>query len=205
MLITFEKASTSLSPHFQNLWGMVDGAWKDYQTLIPAEARAIASTRSRASFVHDFMVKRAHKIAETNAGIHVSKYRMMFALVFSSGDDFIAMRLKKLDEDGISKNNPTIQSTDFRNQISIPGIPARHHLEIGYILNPTQDSISSIELVCPSGRGNYWMAEVTPADAKENLYNLWEQRGEEEQSSTGFIVKRRSIDIGEDNAANDSN
>lgn len=202
MLISFEEAHSALSDHFPRLWSVVDGGWRDYEVKIPADVKALASARSRASLVHDFMIKRAHDMADACNGVQVVKHRLMSTLVFQSAQGFIAMRLKKLDEDGISRNNPTKQVLDFRNQIEIPAIAAHYHLEIGYILNKTQDSISSIELVCPSGNKVYWMAEVTPAEVSENLFNLWEHRGEEEQQSTGFTVKRRRID-GDENDAKD--
>lgn len=197
MLISFDAAHGALSQHFPNLWSVVDGAWNDYQTKIPPDVRASASTRSRASLIHDFMVKRSLEIAETSSDVSFVRHRMMFALTFKSPEGFIAMRLKKLGENGVSKNNPTKQVDDFRNQAEIPGLDARYHLEIGYILSPAQDSIQSIELVCPSGAGVYWMAEVTPVTIRENIFNLWEHRGEEEQQSTGFTVKRRKIESDE--------
>jgi hypothetical protein len=193
MLIAFEDAHEVLSQYYSKLWSVVDGAWADYQAKIAADVRAIASTRSRASLVHDFMVKRALDMAEANSGMQPIWNRLLFALTIQSKHGFIAMRLKKLSEEGISRNNPTKQVEDFRNQEQIPGIDAKFHLELGYILNQNQDAIQSIELVCPSGRGIYWMAEVTPESATENVFNLWEHRGEEEQQSTGFTVKRRKI------------
>jgi hypothetical protein len=201
MLITFDAAHEALSQHFQTLWSVIDGAWNDYQTKIPDDVRAIASTRSRASLVHDFMVKRSLELEDTTSDVSSRKHRMMFVLIFKSNNGLIAMRLKKLDEDGISRNNPTKQVIDFRNQDIIPGLEARHHLEIGYILSSTQDHIQSIELVCPSGDGIYWRAEVTPVATRENVFNLWEHRGEEEQKGTGFTVTRREIRSDENESA----
>jgi hypothetical protein len=202
MLISFEDAHSALSGYFPRLWSIVDGAWVDYETKIPPEVRAVASPRSRASLVHDFMVKRSFEMAEACQGVSIVKHKLMFTLVFESAHGFIAMRLKKLGEDGTSKNHLTKQVIDFRNQIEIPGIGARFHLEVGYILNKTQDSINSIELVCPSGNKPYWMAEVTPLTVKENLFSLWEHRGAEEQEDTGFTVTRRRIEADENNASN---
>lgn len=192
-LITFEDANSALGSKFPSLWNVVTGAWDDYANFIPENVKALASPRSRASLVHDFMVQRSLTLAETELGVSCLKHRLMFVLVFETQKGYIAMRLKKLNEYGFSKNNPTRQVDDFKNQVEIAGIDAKHHLEVGYVLNPLQTGIQSVELVCPSGDGVYWMADMSPTQAKENLYNLWEHKGEEEQQSTGFTVKRRII------------
>jgi len=202
MLIPFDAAHEALLQHLPSLWSVVDGAWNDYQTKIPVDARAVASLRTRASFVHDFMVSRSLEMAEATSCVSSKWHRMMFVLIFESDNGLIVVRLKKLDEDGVSRNNPTKQVIDFKRQEAIPGLEADHHLEVGYILNPTQDHIQSVELVCPSGEGGvYWMAEVTPKATRENVFNLWEHRGEEEQQGTGFTVICRKIRSDEDESA----
>ena len=193
LLISLDAAHEALSRHFTTLWYVVDGARSDYQTKIPADMKAIASARSRASFVHDLMVKRAIEMSETTPGVSYSRLRMMFVLIFRSSNGIIAVRLKKLNEMGVSQNNPTKQVMDFRNQAIIPELEAHYHLEIGYILSPAQDRIQSIELVCPSGDNVYWMVEITPMGARENVFNLWEHRGVEEQRGDGFTVTSRRI------------
>lgn len=114
MLISFDAAHGALSQHFPNLWSVVDGAWNDYQTKISPEVRAMASTRSRASLVHDFMVKRSLEMAGISSSVSFVRHRLMFALTFQSSEGFIAMRLKKLGEDGVSRNNPTKQGLRTR-------------------------------------------------------------------------------------------
>ena len=68
-----------------------------------------------------------------------------------------------------------------------------------------QDVISSIVMVCPSGGAIYWMAEITPAGSRENVVNLWEHKGEEEQSGDGFVVRPRKVDDNDKDATTDSN
>jgi hypothetical protein len=143
--------------------------------------------------VHDFMVNRALLIANPAGQMWPNNYRGMFTLGLESTHGAIALRLKKFDSDALSKNNPTQQTNDFRQQTEITGVPAKFHLEVGYILTPTQDKIQSIELVCPSGAGNHWRAEITPVAMTEIEFQLWESQGEQEQSSTGFTVERRVL------------
>lgn len=204
MLIAFDAADAALSSKYSSLWAVASGGWTDYNSLVPAEVRAVASTRSRASLVHDFMVNRARKLAEIDQDICCIQHRLMFTLAIKASSGLIAVRLKKMDEFGLSRNNPTKQVEDFRNQKELAGIEAKHHLEIGYVLTPLQDAVRSIELVCPSGDGIYWMAEVTPHSAQENNYNLWEHRGEEEQKNTGFTVKRRTLGNGNENESSNT-
>ena len=205
MLISFSQANNVLLPYMPELCSLIHGAWNDYQVQISSNVQAILSTRSRASIVHDFMVKRAIEFAEGKNNVSFIRRKRMFVLIFKSEYGFLALRFKKRDKGGFSQNIPTKQVSDFKNQIPIHGIDVKHHLEIGYILTDMQDVISSIVMVCPSGGAIYWMAEITPAGSRENVVNLWEHKGEEEQSGDGFVVRPRKVDDNDKDATTDSN
>ena len=101
----------------------------------------------------------------------------MYVLVFSPPgfQGCIGIRLKKLDIDGLSKNQPTTQVQEFRDQMTLPGINASYHLEAGYVVDRFGSALASIDLVCPSGDGSYWKAEITPNVVNQNVANLFPQ------------------------------
>lgn len=192
-LISFESAQAALKPHYQKFWSVIDSAWNDWQQL-PPNLLTIASTRSRASVVHDFMVARANELVSIDGTIRSVYHRFMFALVIESSAGFIALRLKKLNEDGLSKSQPTQQVKDFQEQVTIEGIGAAHHLEVGYVLNHAQTSIQSIDMVCPSGLNSvFWKAEITPMSIDGRVDDLLGGSDPQASNDLGFTVKRRDI------------
>lgn len=203
-LISFENAQSILKPYYNPIWAVIDSAWKDWQQL-PPNALAKASPRTRASFVHDFMVSRATDLTFSDGTIRSVHHRSMFALVIESEAGFIALRLKKLNDDGLSKSQPTQQVRDFQEQVTIDGIGASHHLEVGYVLNHTQDAIQSIDMVCPSGlNAIFWKAEITPMSIEKRVSDLLDASDSQSSNDLGFTVKRRDIgDTG--NAATGTN
>ena len=175
MLIEFDIAYGALLPYFDRLWGVVNGGWGDWSTEISPKVRALASARTRACMVNDFMRDRGSRLAEQDADVKAVIRRQMFVLVFSPPDfpGSIGVRLKKLDEDGISSNQPTLQVREFRDQLALPGVQADYHLETGYVVDRFGSALTSIDLVCPSGEGIYWKAEIVPNDARQNVSNLF--------------------------------
>lgn len=48
----------------------------------------------------------------------------------------------------------------------------------------------SVDLVCPSGNGIYWKAEIVPNGANQNIANLFPQ--EEQQDTKDVKVRKKS-------------
>jgi hypothetical protein len=79
---------------------------------------------------------RGIRLTEEDRTIKFIIKKQMFVLIFNpeNFDGYIGIRLKKFDEDGLSKNQPTALVKDFRGQQRLPGIPADYHLEAQYFL-----------------------------------------------------------------------
>lgn len=135
MLIEFDVAHRALLPYLNSLRGVIEGAWKDWENEISPKVRSISHSRSRACMVNDFMKIRGIRLAEEDKSVKFITKKQMFVLIFApkNFDGCFGIRLKKFDEDGLSKNQPTSQVNDFCGQQSLPGIPADYHLEAGYI------------------------------------------------------------------------
>jgi len=177
MLIEYDNAYAALLPYFDRLWEVVNGGWGDWSGEIPAKVRAIATSRTRACMVNDFMRTRGSRLAETDPTVKAIISKQMFVLSISPPgfNGCIGLRLKKLTEDGFSKNQPTMQVQDFREQQTLPGIKADFHLEVGYVVDKFGSALNSIDLVCPSGEGIYWKAEIVPNGANQNVASLFSQ------------------------------
>lgn len=192
MLIEFNDAHHAMLPYFDRLWGVVHGAWGDLNSEISPKVRALSSPRTQACLINDFMRTRGSRLAEEDTTIRVVIKQQMFVLVFSPPNfgGCIGIRLKKLDENGLSKNQPTIQVQQFRNQRPLPEVKANYHLEAGYVLDRFGSALMSVDLVCPSGEGNYWKAEIAPNGVNQNIANLFPQ--EERQIMKDVQVRRKS-------------
>lgn len=192
MLIEFNDVYGAMLPYFDRLWGVVNGSWEDWEKEISPKVRALSSTRTRACLVNDFMRTRGSRLAEEDVTIRVAHKQQMFILVFSPQNfqGCIGIKLKKLDEDGLSKNQPTHQVQEFRGQLPLPEVNADYHLEAGYVVDRFGSALNSIDLVCPSGEGIYWKAEIVPNGANQNVTNLFPE--EKPQVMKEVKVRKKS-------------
>ncbi len=192
MLIEFDNAKMAMISYLGGMWQMIRGSVDDYETKISDEVRALNSPRTRASQIHDFMRMRGVRWSESDPTIQSIIHRQMFLLVFSPDgfDGTIGIRFKKLDEDGMSRNQPTKQVRNFRNQMPLPGVQAEYHLEAGYVLDQFGTSVHSIDWVCPAGSGIYWKAEIMPHGSEQKIFNFPDAKDYPQEE---IIVRRKSI------------
>lgn len=173
-LVDQAKAFKELEPHVEHLAAMVKGAWSDTKSLSP-EFRLVMTLRTEASAVHDFMLARASSYAAQVEGVRYFKRNLMHGLVINGK---YAIRFKKFDEEGISRNQPTAQVAKFRSQIALPGIDAAHHLEVGYITDDLGLNVADIRVTCPSGRGNSWSTSIMGKESVTVVADLFAQTDE---------------------------
>ena len=132
MLIKFEDAYKSLSPYFDRLWGAIHGGWEDWKREASPMLTALSTPRTQANVVSDFIRARARTLAEQDQTIRVHSPGDSFLLVLhpEGANASFGIRLKKLDANGLSKNQPTSQVFNFRNQKRLDGVGAAYHLEV---------------------------------------------------------------------------
>ena len=148
MLIEFDTAYKVMLPYFDRLWGVINGGWDDWNTELSPKVRALASTRTRACMINDFMRIRASRLTEEDETVKVAIRQQMFVLAFSPPElsGCIGIRLKKLGVDGLSKNQKTNQVQDYRNQLTLIGVDADYHLEAGYVVDRFGCALKSVDL-----------------------------------------------------------
>jgi hypothetical protein len=87
----------------------------------------------------------------------------------------VVIRLKKMDEDGKSRNYPTQQAMDYDAQRELPGLPLPPvRLTAGYWLDVTGQIINRVQVARPNGqRVPIWCAAVVPPDQRTAGERIW--------------------------------
>jgi hypothetical protein len=178
-LIEKDTALVDLGSHLIPLREAFLAAWADWQAL-PAEFKVNLTSTTRANIVHDRAVGHAAKLLDRH--VEIRDLSGLKALIF---DDQYAVRLKKLDNDLFSRNQPSDQVKDFRGQISLPGMELSHNLEFGYVLHSNQQEIVGTYLVCPNGSGHYWTMEVGDNAIKAQIIDMFDPSGKPTEDLPG--------------------
>ena len=172
-IVSQDQAVEELNEHLGALDTIIRGAWRDVESL-PTSCHIVMTARSRASLVHDYILARASEYASSAENVRYFTRQLMHGLVV---DGRYAIRFKKFDEDNRSRNQPTVQVTEFRGQIELDGIDATHHLEVGYITNALGTDIADVRIACPSGFGNAWAVSISDRGVETVLADLFPKDG----------------------------
>jgi hypothetical protein len=156
-LINQEEAMGILGPHISALRAIPLDAWDEYHAEMPESLLVTFCSRTRASAVHNLMVRNAAKYASSTDGVRLFERNKMVGITI---DGRLAIRFKKLDEESLSRNQPSQQVDDFRGQQILDGIDATHNLELGYVLNEEETEVLEVRIAHPTGQGVYWWATL---------------------------------------------
>lgn len=167
-LIERDNAVRTLFGELPEIRASILEGWGDW-TGLPAKQRAAATAGSRAGLVHDLIVDAACRRL-TSAYVMDSSGLKLF--IFRGT---IAIRFKKLDDGLCTRNQPTRQAEKFRGQQQLDGVPAKHYLDAGYVLDPSELAIGSIHIVCPNGEKPYWTIELHEDGYECKSLGLFEQ------------------------------
>ena len=137
-------------------------AWKQFADANPS-ARFPLTPRTMANFVNDHVVQEARIEFASVPGVSCFEERGLFALSF---DKKLLMRLKKADEDDLTRNYPTLQQKDVRSQqLIIEGWEEATWVNAAYHFTPTSDAIDRILITCLMTDYNLWSISIY--DARE--------------------------------------
>lgn len=130
------------------------------------------SARSQASCIYDHMAADADRRFGQRKGIRSIEIRGLRLWVF---DDHTVARLKKMDEDGRSRNYPTQQARAFDLNQELDGVPPKPtRVTVGYLLDPTGTMIQRVQVARPNGRYVDWCAAIVPTEARTLGSKIWE-------------------------------
>jgi len=119
------------------------------------------SARTRASMIHDLMVKHVRRRFDASDNVRCFVRRGLFHLDMGGA---VWLRFKKLDRNMRSSSIPTRQALSFLNvlQLELPGMPCPvSRLTAGYVLNPLGTAIDGAYVTCPLGSEIGWFIELT--------------------------------------------
>lgn len=165
-LVEHSTAIQDLNPYFGLIRDSMIGGWAMWEEL-PIKHRVAMSASARAIAVHDFTVDHAAKLLTDAKVFDISTLKLF---VFNSK---YSLRFKKLDGALISRNQPTSQAKSFRNQEQIPGVPAVHNLEAGYVIDSLGQNITSLHVVCPNGPSIYWGLELHQEGVSTTIVDMF--------------------------------
>ena len=156
MALIEREAAIDALPHLAEFRPILLEAWDEWLEQ-PAKFRSKMTGSSRATIVHDLIVDGAARRLGAVARLIDKAALKLFVF-----EERICIRFKKHDPDLSSRNQPTKQVKDFLGQRPLDGVPATHHLEVGYVLDPSETQVVSTNLVCPNGHKNrpYWHVEL---------------------------------------------
>ena len=117
--------------------------------------------RAAAACMYCHMVAEADRRFVDRAGVVPKDIRGLKVWLIR---DAAVIRWKKHDEDGNTRNYPTLQAQKFDRGDDLPGLPAPAiRLSVGYFLNPPQTEIVRVQIAKPRGKGVEWCAAIVPA------------------------------------------
>jgi hypothetical protein len=130
--------------------------------------------RAQAACTYCHMHAEADRKLIGRDGIHPIDYRGGLRLWLYDRAN-VVIRLKKMDEDGRSRNYPTKQAKDYDAQRELPGLPLPPvRLTAGYWLDATGQIINRVQIARPNGRrAPIWCAAIVPQEQRKAGERIW--------------------------------
>lgn len=149
-MLSETDAKEILSPYHQEIADIVLSAWNKW--LIAKKFLAPnAYPRDRASTVYSFFKEEAVDRFCGNPNVSILLGDQNFRLLF---EDRIVIRFKKVDGNYNSRNIPTQMSLQFDRQETIPGLPERTNLKVGYRLDSSETQIEEVVVIYPTSENS---------------------------------------------------
>ena len=127
-------------------------AWADWRKS--SHAGVWRCKRSRANFVWEQMIERAHIAFSDDSKIRIFRDHETYSFLVK---DRVLFRFKKADETGLTSNIPTQRALAFHDHEQLlSGLPEVHRVEIAYKLNRLETEIDDIVVVARNGNAVVW-------------------------------------------------
>jgi hypothetical protein len=138
-----EEVRAVLDPTRDVVLDVILGAWRDWRDS--PQSGTWRCKRSRASFVWEQMIDRAHRAFDGNGRVRILDGHETFKFLV---DGRVLFRFKKADEVGLSANIPTQLALAFHDHDqNLFGLPDVYRIEIVYQLNQLETDVVDILVV----------------------------------------------------------
>jgi len=147
-------------------------AHERYRGYTPADLVELDS-RAQAACTYCHMGAEADRRFIDRSGVRTFDIRGQRLWLF---DDVNAVvRLKKMDEDGTTRNYPTKQARDFDRGYDLPGLPMPPvRITAGYLLDKTGSTFVRTQIARPIGqKKTLWCAAVIPPEERKAGERIW--------------------------------
>lgn len=161
-IISLEKASVILEPHYSNLVDCIYGGFEDYlkiKSFASSFGKSVVyEGRTKGSLIHDHIKSRISDIYGENTLVEARKWNNIFALKIA---DDIFIRFKKFDQRRHISNYKTEQHIKFMAQSFIEGFPDEPtFIFAGYIPDRAWGTIKGVYIACWNGNEIEWFDEI---------------------------------------------
>ncbi len=137
-----------------------------------AEVLVELDVRAQAACTYAHMVAEADRRFVGRPGVRTLDIRGLKLWHFEDAD--VVVRLKKMDEDGRSRNYPTKQAKTFDRQMELPGLPSPPlRLTAGYLLDATGTGLVRSQIAMPLGREADWCIAIVPEEGRVPGERIW--------------------------------
>lgn len=174
--------------HREPIVAAVLGAWDDW--LTSPHPGIWRCKRSRANFVWEQIIERAHRAFGGWPSVHIVSGYETFKFLL---DDEVLFRFKKGDEAYLSVNVPTQLSLAFHDHDqNLLGLPEVQRVEIVYQLNRLETKIADVIVVARDGDVVVWYDSLLTSAAAATLLPMSIPSGEPATQSTRRLVRPRN-------------
>lgn len=160
---SIEAVMKRLTPYLEDFDAIPRHAHAAYRSYHPKHLIE-HSPRTTANCTYDHMVAEAERRFVQRRNIAPLVIRGLKVWLFG---DHTAIRWKKMDEDGSTRNYPTQQAKDYDHQKQMPGFPPRPtRITVGYLLDAAGTDIVRVQVARPFGKNIAWCAAIVPGTRK---------------------------------------
>jgi hypothetical protein len=167
MMETLDSIGEVVLDELDEIARAADARYRAYKTedLIEHDVRAQAA----CTYCH--MLADADRRFDGRTDVRPMDIRGLKLWLFKEANAVI--RLKKMDEDGRTRNYPTRQAKAFDAQKELPGLPLPPvRLTAGYYLDPTGTFVRS-QIARPDGREPMWCGAIVPREERKPGERIW--------------------------------
>lgn len=168
MTETLDAVGDALLDEFDAIIRMGDERYRRYAT----EDRIEHDIRAQAACTYCHMVADAERRFDGRKDVRLIETVRGLKLWLVEPAN-VVVRLKKMDEDGRSRNYPTKQAKDFDAQLPLPGLPSPPvRLTVGYLLDPL-GSLVRAQIARPDGMEPMWCGAIIPREERKGGERIW--------------------------------
>ncbi len=188
-----EIVEPELSGLSQQIVEIVLGSWADWRES--PHAGVWRCKRSRAGFVWEQMIERAHSEFALEVGVRILDGYETFSFLVN---DRVLFRFKKADESGMTSNYPTqLALALHEHEQDLFGLPEVVRVEVAYTLNALETEIADVIVVGRDGKTVVWTYSLMDAADGVIPLPMPAPAGDPEEKSARRLVKARASDAEE--------